>query len=70
MEALRKLLRLLALVAAVAGGVVLFRRRFSRRRERIDLYYEDGTMVSFDEGSPEAERMLPLAHDVLDAAGG
>jgi len=68
-KALRRLLGLLALGAALAGGVVLFRRRFSRRRERIDLYYEDGAMVSFEEGSAEAEGMLPLAYDVLRAAG-
>ncbi len=55
-------------VAAVAGTVVWQRRR--RRRERVDLYFADGSMVSLEQGSLEANRLLPLAHDVLDAARG
>jgi hypothetical protein len=49
-------------------GAILYRRRFGARRERVDLYYEDGSMVSLSGGSPEAERLLPLARDVLRAA--
>jgi hypothetical protein len=48
-------------------GVVLFRRRASRHRERVDLYFDDGSMVSLPEGTPDAERLLPLARDVLRA---
>ena len=36
-------------------------------RERVDLYAEDGSMVSLAEGSPEAERLLPLARELLAA---
>jgi hypothetical protein len=49
-------------------GAILYRRRFGARRERVDLYYEDGSMVSLSGSSPEAERLLPLARDVLRAA--
>ncbi len=69
MAALRRLLGLAALAAAATAAVVLVRRRFSRRRARIDLYYEDGTMLSFEEGSPQAERMLFLAQKALRAVG-
>jgi hypothetical protein len=49
-------------------GAIAYRRRFARREERVDVYYEDGSMVSLVERSAEAERLLPLARDVLDAA--
>jgi hypothetical protein len=53
-------------LAAGSFGVSLFyRRRAARRRERVDLYYEDGSMVSLPEGSPGAERLLPIAHEIL-----
>ena len=59
-----------ALLGAAAGmfaGAAFLRRR-TVHRERIDLYYEDGSMISLTEGSPELERLLPLARDVLHAA--
>ncbi|HET8606505.1 MAG TPA: hypothetical protein VFL66_05680 [Gaiellaceae bacterium] len=60
--------RRLLLGLALAAGPLLYRRRGARRRERVDLYYEDGSTVSHAAGSPEAERLLALARDVLDAA--
>jgi hypothetical protein len=47
---------------------VLYRRSLGRRRDRIDVYFGDGSMVSFVEGSPEADTLLPVARDVLAAA--
>ena len=38
--------------------------------ERVDLYFTDGSMISFAAGSPEADRLVPLARDVLSAARG
>jgi hypothetical protein len=64
----RKLLTGVLLTAGSLAGTVLYRRRAARRRERVDLYYEDGSMVSLTEGSPDAERLLPLAHETLAAA--
>lgn len=64
----RRILTGLALAAGSLAGTVLYRRRAARRRERVDLYFEDGSMVSLTEGSAEAERLLPLARDVLRAA--
>ena len=56
------------LAAGSLAGSVLYRRRAARRRERIDLYADDGSMVSIADGSPDAVRLLPLARDLLAAA--
>jgi hypothetical protein len=55
---------LLALLAAGAGAVLL-RRRTVSRGEHVDLYYDDGSMVSLDAGSAAAERMLGVAREAL-----
>jgi hypothetical protein len=49
--------------------VVALRRRSSRRRDRVDVYFEDGSMVSLADGAPEASTVLPLARRVLETAG-
>ena len=57
-----------ALVLGVLGGVLAgaaFVRRRTAAAERADLYYEDGSMLSLTNGSPGAERLLPLARQVL-----
>ena len=59
----------LTLAAGSFAGAVLLRRRAARHRERADLYFDDGSMISLVEGTAEAERILPLARDVLRAAG-
>jgi hypothetical protein len=58
------------LAAGSLAGSVLYRRRAARRRERVDLYAEDGSMASITaEGSPEAERLLSLARELMAAGG-
>jgi hypothetical protein len=64
----RRLLTGFLLAVGSLAGTVFYRRRAARRRERVDVYFEDGSMVSLAEGSPEAATVLPLAHRVLDAA--
>jgi hypothetical protein len=64
----RKALALLGFATGVLAGTVVFRRSVARRRDRIDVYFDDGSMVSFVEGSEEAEKLLPVARDVLAAA--
>ena len=51
-----------------AAGLALWRRSSSKGRERVELYYSDGSMVSFPEDSTEAARLIPLAHQVLTSA--
>ena len=54
--------------SGIVAGSVVFRRSFAKARDRVDVYFDDGSMVSFVEGSPEAEKLLPVAVDVLAAA--
>jgi hypothetical protein len=42
-----------------------FIRRQGVSRERADLYFEDGSMLSLTNGSPGAARLLPLAREVI-----
>jgi hypothetical protein len=55
----------LLLAAGSVAGSVLYRRRAARRRERVDLYADDGSMVSLAEGAPEVERLVPIARELL-----
>jgi hypothetical protein len=55
------------LAAGSVAGSVLVRRRAARRRERVDLYAEDGSMQSFADDSPEAARLLPIARELFPA---
>jgi hypothetical protein len=64
-------LRGTGVLAALAGALlaaVLLRRRAGRPRERVDLYFGDGSMVSLTDDTADAARLLPLARAVLDAA--
>ena len=57
--------RLLALLALVGGALLYLTRRRDHRRERVHLYYDDGSMVTVERTRPEAERLLSLAHEAL-----
>jgi len=45
-------------------GAAFFRRR-AVNAERADLYFEDGSMLSLSNGSHGAERLLPLARQII-----
>jgi hypothetical protein len=63
--------RFVVLVGFVTGALVgslLYRRSFARRPERVDVYYDDGSMTSYIDGSSEADSLLPAARDALAAA--
>jgi hypothetical protein len=64
----RRFLGLVGFGTGLFAGSFLYRRSAGRRRDRIDVYFDDGSMVSLVEGSPEAEKLLPVARDVLAAA--
>jgi hypothetical protein len=61
----RKLVTGALLAAGSLAGSLLVRRRAARKRERVDLYREDGSMLSYAEGTPEAARLLAIAHTLL-----
>jgi hypothetical protein len=64
----RKVLGLVGFATGLFAGSMIYRRSFGRRRERVDVYFDDGSMVSFAEGAPEAEKLLGLARDALTTA--
>jgi hypothetical protein len=64
----RRFLAALGFATGIFAGSVIFRRSFAKPREHIDVYFDDGSMVSFADGSPEADKLLPVAGDVLAAA--
>ena len=55
-----------AFVGMLAGAA--FIRRQTAHRERADLYFEDGSMLSLTDGSPGADRLLPLARRIIGEA--
>jgi hypothetical protein len=55
-------------VTGVLAGAVADRRLARSKRERLELYFDDGSFVTLADGSPDAARLLPLAHQVLAAA--
>jgi hypothetical protein len=60
--------RSFAALLGVIGGLLVgaaFLRRQTAQRERADLYFEDGSMLSLTNGSPGAAQLLPLARDVI-----
>jgi hypothetical protein len=64
----RNALPVLAGAAASAAGAVLLRGRISRSRERVELFFEDGTPVTLTQGTPEADRLLAHARELLAAS--
>ena len=57
--------RLLALLLFVGGPVLYLSRRRHERRDRVHLYYDDGSMVTLERGAPEAEQLLAVARGAL-----
>jgi hypothetical protein len=60
----RSLAAALGVVGGMLAGAAFIRRR-AVQRERADLYFEDGSMLSLSNGSPGAERLLPLAREFI-----
>lgn len=57
--------RLLALALVVGGPLLYLSRRREERRECVHLYYDDGSMVALEHGTPAAERLLGAARSAL-----
>ena len=64
---------LFALAAVIGVGIAAgaaYDRWVAKRRDRLDVYFDDGTFVTYVDGSAEAERLLPHARQVLAAVQG
>jgi hypothetical protein len=66
----RRRAALAGFVGGLLAGTAAYRHWFGASRERLDVYFDDGSFVTFGAGSPEAARLLPLARQVLVAARG
>jgi hypothetical protein len=60
---------ILGVLGGMIAGAALIRRQ-AANRERADLYFEDGSMLSLTNGSPGAERLLPLARRIIGETRG
>jgi hypothetical protein len=58
----------LALATGSVVGTVFVRRRQSRSRTRVDLYFDDGSMLSLPEDSEHVQELLPSARSILAGA--
>ena len=65
---MRKLAAGTLLALGSLGGARLLKRRAARRL-RLDVYYEDGAMLSVPGSTAEAVAALARAKDALRAAG-
>jgi hypothetical protein len=64
----RKVTTFLAFLGGFFAVAALLRRGTAGRRERVDLYYADGSMTTLADASPDAVRLLGLAREALNAA--
>ena len=63
----RRVLALLGFATGILAGSVVLRRQLGRRRDRVEVYFDDGAMVSYVDGAPEAGTLLDAARDALRA---
>ena len=61
----RKFLTVFGFASGIVAGSVVFRRSFAKPRDRVDVYFDDGSMVSLAAGSPDADALLPTAQQIL-----
>jgi cell division septation protein DedD len=64
----RSVLTVAGAAVATAAGAILLQRRVSGRKERVELFFEGGALVSLAQGEPGADRLLAHARELLTAA--
>jgi len=52
-------------LAALVGGSLYLRRRREAARERVHVYFGDGSSISLADDSPEAEHLLAPARQAV-----
>ena len=60
----------LVLTTGSAAAAVFIRKRQDKRRPHVGLYFEDGSMVSLPDSSPQAARLLDLGREAVATARG
>jgi hypothetical protein len=60
----------LLLTAGSAAAAVVIRKRQDRRRPHVGLYFEDGSMVSLPEHSPQAGTLIELGTEAVSIVRG
>ncbi len=53
-----------------AGAALLIKKRQDVSREHVSLYFEDGSMMSLPESSPQAFALFELGREVAEVATG
>jgi hypothetical protein len=66
----RSVVASLGLLAGVVAAGAYWVRHTSGPREHVDVYFTDGSMVSFVPGTTAGDKLLPIARRVLAAARG
>jgi hypothetical protein len=66
----RRLVTSLGLLAGAVAAGAYWLRQTGSPREHVDVYFADGSMVSFVPGTPEGDKLLPIARRLLAAARG
>jgi hypothetical protein len=64
----RRLTAVAVAVGSVVGAAALWLRRAGKSKERVEVYYADGSMVTFAPGSEEAARLFPVGRRILSQA--
>ena len=52
-------------LAVLVGGALQLRRRREAARERVHVYFDDGSAISLSADSPEAEQLLAPARQAV-----
>jgi hypothetical protein len=64
---LRRLFAVLGLVAGALAGLLAYRSRLGGGSTRVDVHFDDGSLMTFSPRSAEAQRLLPYARDAIAA---
>ena len=64
----RRIATFLVAVGSLVGAAALWRKRSTAGKDRVDVYFADGSMVSFAEATDEAARLFPVARRILAQA--
>jgi hypothetical protein len=57
--------RLAGAAVLVGGPLLLVRRRRAARRGHVDLHFGDGSTVTLEAGSPDADALLTIVRQAL-----